>query len=73
MEESPDRAVFPTILEEETSSPKSQINNNLDIIKPITPKFADKSNISEPVSLQTIDESLPQTNGDNSPPIVSET
>ena len=30
-------------------------------------------NNTEPVSLQTIDESIPQTNGDDLPPIVSQT
>ena len=64
LEESLDQAILPTILEEEAAS---QINNSLDIIKPITTKFANIPNIPEPVSLQTTDESIPQTNGNNLP------
>ena len=69
LEESLDQAKLPNILEEEATSQ----NNNIDIIKPINTQFANIPNITEPVSLQTTDESLPPTNGNNYPPIVSQT
>ena len=68
-EESLDQTKIPTIQEEEAKSH----NNSLDIIKPITTQFSDIPNSTEPVSLQTTDESLPHTNGNNLPSIVSQT
>ena len=48
-------------------------NNSIDIIKPITTQFANIPNITEPVSLQTIDESNSHTNGDKISTIVIQT
>ena len=56
LEDSLDQAILHNILGEKAAS---QINNSLDILKPITTKFSNIPNIAEPVSLQNTDESMP--------------
>ena len=68
-EDSLDQEILLTILDEEATSR----NNSLYIIKHITTQFSDISNITEPVSLQTTDESIPQADRNNLRPIVSQT
>ena len=71
---------LPTILEDDATSEyesdkqsTKQKHNSLDNIHPITTQFANIPNITEPVSTTATGESNPHTNGDELPPIFSQT